>query len=97
MSIGPDRVRPLKLEDTGTGTQTDLFPTSLNKNEDAIECRGVVMQDASSNDALVYVAREGNDLIFRDITTGISYTLTDLVGGAAIDPGFRRHFLLMGA
>ena len=62
-----DRIKPLKIEspDSG-GTQTDDFPTSTNKNEDFLDCRGVTIQDDSSDDDAVRVSRTGDDMTFQD-------------------------------
>ena len=76
-----DRVKPLKIEspDSG-GVETDEFPTSLDKNEDFVDCRGVTIQDDSSDDDLVRVSRDGDDLTFLD-KNNTEKTLTDLVAG----------------
>jgi hypothetical protein len=80
-----DRIKPLKIEspDTG-GTQTDDFPTSTNKNQDFLDCRGVTIQDDSSDDDLVRVSRDGDDLTFLD-KNNTEKTLTALVSGG-FDP-----------
>jgi hypothetical protein len=76
-----DRVKPLKIEGPGSGgTQTDDFPTSLDKNEDFVDCRGTTYQDDSSNDDLVRVSRDGDDMTFLD-KSNTAKTLTDLVAG----------------
>ena len=76
-----DRVKALKLEspDTG-GSQTDLFPTSVNKNEDLLDCRGVSVQDAVSDDDSVRIHRSpAGDMLFRDQNVpGVEHTLTEL-------------------
>lgn len=76
-----DRIKPLKIEspDSG-GTETDDFPTSVDKNEDFLDCRGVTIQDDSSDDDLVRISRSGNDLTFLDKNTA-EKTLTELVAG----------------
>jgi len=75
-----DRVKPLKLEspDSG-GTETDDFPTSVNKNEDFLDCRGVTIQDDSSDDESVIVSRDASDnMTFQDgVVSGVK-TLSDL-------------------
>lgn len=77
-----DRVKPLKIEGPGSGgTQTDDFPTSLDKNEDFVDARGVTIQDDSSDDDLVRVSRDGDDMTFLDKSNTVK-TLTDLVAGA---------------
>lgn len=78
-----DRIKPLKIEspDSG-GTQTDEFPTSVNKNEDFLDCRGVTVQDDSSDDDLVRVSRDASgNMTFLDQANTIK-TLTELVAGS---------------
>ena len=76
-----DRVKPLKIEGPGSGgTETDHFPTSLDKNEDFVDCRGVTIQDDSSDDDDVRISRDGNDLTFLD-KNNTEKTLTELVAG----------------
>ena len=77
-----NRVQPLKLEDPDTGGGSmDMFPTALNKNEDYIDCHGIVFQDTISNDETTIIGREGNDMIFIDGNNQIKSTLTDLLSG----------------
>lgn len=76
-----DRIRPLKFEDPSTGgTETDQFPTGTNPNEDFVDSRGTTYQDDSSDDDLVRISRDGNDLTFLDINNTVK-TLSDLVSG----------------
>jgi len=76
-----DRIKPLKLEspDTG-GTDNDYFPTSLNKNQDHVDCRGITVQDAISDDDAVRIHRApSGDMLFRDLMVpGGEHTLTEL-------------------
>jgi hypothetical protein len=76
-----DRVKPLKIEspDTG-GTEVDFFPTSINKNEDFLDCRGVTLQDSISDDDSVKIHRApSGDMLFRDLQVpGGEHTLTEL-------------------
>jgi len=101
MAIGPDRVQALKQESAslgGDGADDVPYTTPIEPQEDALESCGIFFQDASNRDENVYVARAGNDLIFRDSNNTTPVTLTSLVGGApTVDYAFRRHFLLMGA
>lgn len=77
-----DRVRPLKLEDPGQGgEETDEFPTSVNPNEDYLDCRGITLQNNVSNDGDVFVSRDAaGNLVFKD-QVNTQKTLTDLVVG----------------
>lgn len=77
-----DRVKPLKIEgpDSG-GTQADEFPTSANKNEDFLDCRGISIQDDSSDDETTLLSRDASgNMTFEDSQAG-SYTLTELTSG----------------
>lgn len=82
-----DRIKPLKLEspDSG-GVETDDFPTSLNANEDFVDCRGVAIQNDTSNDDAVLISRDAfGNLTFLDVANTVK-TLTDLVnGGLTVD------------
>lgn len=79
-----DRVKPLKIEspDTG-GVETDLFPTSVDKNEDYLDCAGITVQDALSDDEAVKIHRSpAGDMLFRDLQVpGLEHTLTELLQG----------------
>jgi len=76
-----DRVNPLKIESPGSGgTETDDFPTASNPNEDYINGRGSTYQDDSSDDDLVRISRDGDDLTFLD-KNNTEKTLSDLVAG----------------
>ena len=75
-----DRVKPLKMEgaDAG-GTQEDVFPTSLNINEDSIDARGLFVQNGTSNDDVVHVSRDAsNNMTLKDGIIGTK-TLLELL------------------
>jgi len=75
-----DKVKPLKLESADTGgTQNDEFPTSLNQHEDYVECRGVVLDDATRSDESTVIAREDTDMLFKDGNNPAYVTLTQLL------------------
>jgi hypothetical protein len=87
-----DKVKPLKLEspDTG-GTQEDMFPTSLDPQEDYIEVRGLVLDDASNKDETTVVDRNGDNMQFKDVNNPTPVTLTTLVaGGGGLTPTTHR-------
>lgn len=72
------RVQPLKLEDKESGgSDLDFFPTSLNRNEDYIDCKGLTLQDEISNDTLVRLERKNGDIQFQ--IKGQSVSLTQLL------------------
>lgn len=78
-----DRVQPLKIEGSDTGgTDEDLFPTGANRNEDFLDCRGITVQNDSSDDEVTVVSRDASDnMTFKDGANATSVTLTDLVAG----------------
>ena len=58
-----DRVKPLKLESTDTGgDEDDEFPTSMDPQEDSVECRGIVFDDETHIDENVVIERNGDAL-----------------------------------
>lgn len=82
-----DRVRVLKIEKPATGgTQTDVYPTDINPNEDAVDARGIALQNDVSIDETVLISRDiFNNMTFADgVVSGVK-TLTELLAGA--DPG----------
>ena len=74
-----DRVKPLKLEsiDTG-GSSNDEFPTSLDPEEDHLECAGIVLDDPGLIDESTVIWRDINDMMFKDANNPSGYTLTQL-------------------
>lgn len=86
MPIGTDRVQPYVNEnDDGGGDDNDSLglvgPVPLDPSEDAIESAGHYFQDASNQDELVYICRDGNDLCFRDVSVGTEVSLSTLNAG----------------
>ena len=81
-----DRVRVLKIEKPSTGgTQTDVYPTDININEDAVDARGVVLQNDSSNDETVIISRDAaGNMTFDDAANSIK-TLTELSAAGSDD------------
>lgn len=93
-----DRVSPLKIESADTGgTQDDQFATSLNRNEDFVDARGITFQDNTTDDELVKITRDNatGDLTFEDNVTGLK-TLAQLAAGAGGWP-FTGKILTVGA
>ena len=83
-----DRVCPLKIEDSGSGTETDTFPTSLDPNEDYVEMRGVVFQNDSSSNETVYINRDSSDnMVFADGVYSGEVSLSNLYDGHWSDEG----------
>ena len=86
-----DRVKPLKIEGTGSGGSTnDDFPTSLNKNQDHVDARGLVIQNDSSDDELVGVSRDSSDnMTFHDDVVSGTKSLADLLAGGMSEEAHR--------
>jgi len=96
-----DRVRSLKMEDASSGgTETDPFPTAVNPNEDFLDAAGVTLQNETSSDDLVRIARDaGDNLTFQDGAVAGAKTLRELVDvNAAQHQTLRQaiHFLEEG-
>ena len=79
-----DRVRVLKIEKPSTGgTQTDVYPTDINPNEDAVDARGVALQNDVSIDETVLISRDASDnMTFADGVVSGTKTLTELLAGS---------------
>jgi hypothetical protein len=86
-----DRVQAIKWETPAHGgTQEDLVPTEIDVHEDYLDCRGVAIQGATSNDSNVLVSRDGaGNMTFQDVVTSAK-TLADLAAGGAFDPEIHR-------
>ena len=76
-----DRIKPLKIESSDTGgTDNDTFPTSTNINQDFIDARGLIIQNATSDDEVVKLAKDAsNNLTFNDGVVSGTKTLTNLL------------------
>jgi len=80
-----DRVRSLKIEKPSTGgTQTDIYPSTVNPSEDALDVRGIVIQNDTSNDEDVVISRDASDnMTFADGVVAGTKTLTELLAGGS--------------
>lgn len=80
-----DRVIPIKQETDTVGDSADAvewFNTPAQRNEDALDVRGVYVQNDSSNDGTVLITRDAsNNMTFTDGVVGTTYTLTELAAG----------------
>lgn len=78
-----DRVKPLKIQDSGD--EQELYPQSIDQNEDAMDARGIVLQNDTSDDDTVVVSRNAsNDMTFKDGVVSGTKTLTDLLAASGI-------------
>jgi len=81
--VALDRVKPLKIESIATGGDTDdEYPTSLDPEEDHIECAGIVLDDPGAVDETTVIDRNGTDMRFKDGHNPAYLTLSDLYIGA---------------
>lgn len=73
----------------------------IDPETDAPRVPAVFLDEDGDGSKDLAIWPDGNDLRFRDVANpgsgGTGYTLSELIGGAAVDSGWRRHFLLMGA
>lgn len=77
-----DRVRILKWENPATGgTQTDYSPMPLEPSEDFPDVRGVHIQNDTSDDEVVAISRNANNMTFKD-GANTEKTLTELLAGS---------------
>lgn len=85
MAIGPDRVQVIKQESASLGgngaDEVGYLNAPINPQQDVIETAGVYLQDAANRDEAVYVARNGDDMVFRDVSNPVESTLSDLLAG----------------
>ena len=85
MAIGPDRVQVVKQESNALGGDDNdsvAGEDPIEPQEDAIESAGLYLQDASNRDENIYIARDGDNLIFRDSNNTTPLTLSELLSGA---------------
>ena len=79
-----DRVQLLKQEWSSLGgdaADESPYPEPIEAQEDAIEAAGVFLQDGSNRDEAVLVARNGDDMTFRDVNNPTPLSLTQLASG----------------
>lgn len=81
-----DRVIPVKQETDTVGDSADAvewFNTPADRNEDALDVRGIYVQNDTSNDATALITRDSSDnMTFTDSVAG-SYTLAQLAAGGS--------------
>jgi hypothetical protein len=88
MAKPTDRVQIQKRESAaGGGDAADDSPflyDPLDSSEDCVELRGVFLQDAGGlKDEDVGIWRDGDDIVFLDVTTGTESTLTNLLANTS--------------
>jgi hypothetical protein len=80
--VALDRIKPLKIEsiDSG-GDEDDQYPTSLDPQEDHVECAGVIFDDPDQIDESTVITRVDADMLFKDGNNTDYVTLTQLLEG----------------
>jgi hypothetical protein len=87
MAIGPDRVQVIKVESAalgGNAADDTEFSTPIEAQEDAIECAGLYLQDATARDETVHIHRDSGKLKFVDTENPAGFSLTQLTSGGGI-------------
>lgn len=69
-----DKVKPLKLEDSTSGTELNFLPTEVDPSEDYIAGKGFAFENLDT----VYFKKSGSDIVVKDLTLGTEYTLNAL-------------------
>lgn len=80
-----DKVRPLKLEDTGTGSSLDMFPTELNPAQDFVSSKGLALEGLDNTT----IRGDAGIMKFKDADVTTETTLRQLLdGGNGVSPGY---------
>jgi hypothetical protein len=69
----------------GGGTQQEQstpYQDPMSVQQDAIECAGIVLADANNRDESVTIVRDGNNLVFKDVSNPAGKTLSSLQGSS---------------
>jgi hypothetical protein len=80
-----DRVWAIKWESPAHGgTEEDLTPAEIDVHEDFLDCRGVSIQNDTSDDAAVLLSRDiDGNMTFLDPTLEAPMTLKELAHGGS--------------
>jgi len=78
-----DRTQAIKWESPAHGgTEEDLTPAEIDVHEDFLDCRGVSIQNDTSDDEVVLVSRDvDGNLTFKDAVVTDPMTLKTLASG----------------
>jgi hypothetical protein len=93
-----DRVRPIKQESAATGgdpaDDVEFLQAPVQSNEDAIDVRGVYLQNDTSNNTAALITRDSSDNITLTDPNAGTYTLSQLAaGGAGLTANQHRNLL----
>ena len=83
-----DKVKPLKLESSVDGTQTDPFPRELDPSEDYVATKGVAFEDRDD----IRIESIAGELVFRD-TKNIPITLKQILDSMLSGINFNYNFI----
>lgn len=80
-----DKIKPLKIEDTTSGTEFDMVPTETNPSEDYVAAKGVAFENSDDTT----IRGDSGVMKFQDSDVTTEVTLEDLLsGGDGASPGF---------
>jgi hypothetical protein len=90
-----DKVQVIKWESVSKGgTQEDMVPTEIDPNEDALDARGMYVQNDSSDDKVVYTTRDSdNNLVMKDDFVSLARVLAELLGFTKVPDTVERIIL----
>jgi hypothetical protein len=81
--MGYSNVTQVAVAGGGTSVeQSTPYQDPMDVQVDAIECAGIVLDDASHRDETVTIVRSGNDLVFKDGNNPAGKTLSSLQGSS---------------
>lgn len=81
----PDKIKPLKLEETGSGTELDMFPVETDPSEDYLAAKGVAFENSDN----ATIRGDSGVMKFQDVDVTTEITLLELTeGGSGASPGF---------
>lgn len=72
-----DKIRPLKIEDSTSGSSLDQFPTELDSTEDYVSCRGLSIQNSDNH----LLDTSDNEFQFTDPVNGVVKLSAVIAGG----------------
>lgn len=81
-----DKVKPLKIEDTTSGTEFDMVPTETNPSEDYLAAKGIAFENSDNTT----IEGDSGVMKFKDTDVTTQVSLQELVSSAS--PGFLFAF-----
>lgn len=81
-----DKVKPLKIEDSISGTEFDMVPTETNPAEDYVAAKGLALENSDDTT----IRGDSGVMKFKDSDITLEVSLQELVSSAS--PGFIFSF-----